>query len=57
MIRLKKIEIHVNEEFSNENELDEFKNRVTTDVARYLDNKPTVYSTFETRENQLIINK
>lgn len=57
MIRLKKIEIHVNEEFRNEKELNAFKRDITAAVAKRMKNAPTVYNTFEERENKLLINK
>lgn len=54
MIRLKKIEIHVNEEFESEKELNLFKTKLTSEIASHMTNPPTVYNTFETRENLLI---
>lgn len=57
MIRLKKIEIHVNEDFANEQELNDFKSGVAADVANRMKNKQTIYNTFETHENKLITNK
>lgn len=54
MIRLKKIEIHVNEEFKSEDELNQFKTKLTQEIAKHMANPPTVYNTFETRENLLI---
>lgn len=54
MIRLKKIEIHVNEEFLHESDLIRFKQEVTAALAKHLVNPPTVYNTFEHRENLLI---
>ena len=57
MIRLKKIEIHVNEEFTSEKQFEAFKRRATRDICKHLKSKPTVYNTYETRENKLIFNK
>lgn len=57
MIRLKKIEIHVNEEFESVEQLSEFKTGVASDVAKRMSNKPTLYNTFETHENKLVINQ
>lgn len=54
MIRLKKIEIHVNEEFLTTDDLTRFKQAVTATLAEHLENPPTVYNSFETHENLLI---
>jgi hypothetical protein len=54
MIRLKKIEIHVNEEFENDKELQKFKDVITKTLAKHLVNPPTVYNSTEIRENLLI---
>lgn len=55
MILLKKIEIHVFQEFSTPQELSAFKTAVTTAVAAHMKTPPTVYNTFETWQNTLVI--
>lgn len=54
MIRLKRIEIHVNEEFQSPEKLNEFKRKLTTAIAAHMSHPPTVYNTFETHENLII---
>lgn len=56
MIRLRKIEILINEEFETEKELAEFKKQIAADIARRMKKPPTVYNSFETHENKLVFN-
>jgi len=57
MIRLKKIEIHINEDFATQTELETFKKSIISEIAKFMQNPPTVYQTFETHENILIVSK
>lgn len=54
MIKLKRITIYTNEEFTSERQLNEFKQKVTAAVASHMANQPTIYNTIESRDNLLI---
>lgn len=54
MIKLKRITIYTDEEFETEQQLAEFKEKVTKSVASHMKTPPSVYNTTETRENLLI---